>query len=280
MTIGGLDRAHAARLIRSVAGVQPDAATLTALVDRTGGNPFYLAESARLLGSEGRLVATSKVPEGVRDVLRRRFARLPEITVSVLRLAAVIGREVDIDVLVRAAEVDEDTVLDALEAGVMAGLLTEPAHELRAVRARAGPRHPVRRRPPAAAKPLARQDRRRAGRDPAGRPGRAGPPLPPGRHGVDRPRCAWTPASGRPTRRLPGMPHDTAADLYAQALADLDRVPVDPRRSAGPGSGRRTGGTACATEPFATGSGCRSGREGQPASGPWRWPTRPAGWTC
>ena len=78
-------------------------------MDRTGGNPFYLTESARLLGSEGRLVATSKVPEGVRDVLRRRFARLPEITVAVLRLAAVIGRDVDIDVLVLAAEVDEES---------------------------------------------------------------------------------------------------------------------------------------------------------------------------
>jgi predicted ATPase len=73
--LGGLDPAHAARLIRSVAGVQPDSATLSALVERTGGNPFYLTESARLLGSEGGLVATSKVPEGVRDVLRRRFAR-------------------------------------------------------------------------------------------------------------------------------------------------------------------------------------------------------------
>ena len=39
----------------------------------------------------------------------------------------MIGRDVDIDVLVRAAEVDEDTVLDALEAAVLAGLLTEPA---------------------------------------------------------------------------------------------------------------------------------------------------------
>ena len=127
LALPGLDSTQAARLIRSVAGTQPDAVTLAALVERTAGNPFYLAESARLLGSEGSLVALSKVPEGVRDVLRRRFARLPELTVSILRLAAVIGRDVDIDVLVHAAEVDEDTVLDALEAGVLAGLLVEPA---------------------------------------------------------------------------------------------------------------------------------------------------------
>ena len=97
------------------------------LARRTDGNPFYVQESARLLASEGALVATSQVPEGVGDVLRRRFARLPEEVVSLLRLAAVVGREIDVDVLVRAAETGEDDVLDALEAGVVAGLLVEPS---------------------------------------------------------------------------------------------------------------------------------------------------------
>jgi predicted ATPase len=104
-----------------------DPATISALSERTGGNPFYVKESARLLASEGALVATSEVPEGVRDVLRRRFARLPAPAVSVLRLAAVAGRESDVDVLVGAADVDEAGVLDALDAGLISGLLTEPA---------------------------------------------------------------------------------------------------------------------------------------------------------
>jgi tetratricopeptide (TPR) repeat protein len=62
----------------------------------------------------------------VADELRRRLARLPAETVSVLRLASVIGRDVDISLLVRAAELGEDAVLDALEAGVIAGMLVEP----------------------------------------------------------------------------------------------------------------------------------------------------------
>jgi hypothetical protein len=66
------------------------------------------------------------VPEGVRDVLRRRLNRLPTATGSVLRLAAVVGRNADVEVLVQAADADEPTVLDALEAGLIAGLLTEP----------------------------------------------------------------------------------------------------------------------------------------------------------
>lgn len=127
LDLTGLEAQQAARLVRGVAGFQPDPQTLAALTDRTGGNPFYLAESARLLASEGALVAVSEVPQGVRDVLRRRFARLPELTVAILRLAAVIGREIDVEVLVRAAEVDEEAVLAALESGMVAGLLAESA---------------------------------------------------------------------------------------------------------------------------------------------------------
>jgi hypothetical protein len=79
-----------------------------------------------LLASEGALVAVSDVPEGVRDVLRRRLSRLPPPAVAVLRLAATVGHEADVDVLVDAADTDEDGVIAGLEAGVIAGLLTEP----------------------------------------------------------------------------------------------------------------------------------------------------------
>ncbi|MFF7249056.1 BTAD domain-containing putative transcriptional regulator [Embleya sp. NPDC008237] len=127
LALAGLPEAAVARVVDAVSQTPVDPATITALAERTGGNPFYIRESARLLDSEGALVALSDVPEGVRDVLRRRLARLPDPAVAVLRLASVAGREVDVDVLVDAAEVDEGGVLDALDAGLIAGLLTEPA---------------------------------------------------------------------------------------------------------------------------------------------------------
>ncbi|UFS99226.1 AfsR/SARP family transcriptional regulator [Nocardia huaxiensis] len=124
LDLPGLDRDAIAELVRTEC--EADDATVAGIAERTGGNPFYVRETARLLHGEGALVALSEVPEGVRDVLRRRFARLPESGVSVLRLAAVAGRESSVDVLVRAADTDEDGVLDALDAGVIAGLLEEP----------------------------------------------------------------------------------------------------------------------------------------------------------
>lgn len=125
IALPGLDVAAVAELVRAES--EADDATVTRIAERTGGNPFYVRESARLLNGEGALVAISEVPEGVRDVLRRRLARLPPSSVSVLRLAAVAGRESSVDVLVRAADSDGDSVLDALDAGVIAGLLDEPA---------------------------------------------------------------------------------------------------------------------------------------------------------
>ncbi|MEV6072008.1 BTAD domain-containing putative transcriptional regulator [Nocardia sp. NPDC052001] len=124
LDLRGLDHDAVAELVR--AECEADDTTVAGIAERTGGNPFYVRETARLLNGEGALNALSAVPEGVRDVLRRRFARLPESGVSVLRLAAVAGRESSVDVLVRAADTDEDGVLDALDAGVIAGLLDEP----------------------------------------------------------------------------------------------------------------------------------------------------------
>ncbi|GAA2130977.1 hypothetical protein GCM10009727_23190 [Actinomadura napierensis] len=124
LALPGLSDEAVAELVRTEC--EADEETIAGIAERTGGNPFYVRESARLLNGEGALVALSEVPEGVRDVLRRRLARLPEGAVSILRLAAVAGRESPVDVLVKAADADEDGVLDALDAGVISGLLDEP----------------------------------------------------------------------------------------------------------------------------------------------------------
>ncbi|GGQ70532.1 ATP-binding protein [Kitasatospora griseola] len=124
--LGGLAEADAGRLIEAVCAAPVRPETVHALAERTGGNPFYLAEIAQLLALEDESTALKQVPQGVRDVLRRRFERLPAPAVDLLRLAAVAGRESDVDLLVRAGEQDEDTATEAVEAAVAGGLLLEP----------------------------------------------------------------------------------------------------------------------------------------------------------
>ncbi|WP_250563733.1 BTAD domain-containing putative transcriptional regulator [Sphaerisporangium fuscum] len=122
----GLDAGAAAGLLRRVAGAEVSPEAVAAVAERTGGNPFFLWETARLIVAEGERAAVSVVPAGVRDVLRRRFVRLPVPAQTVLREAAVIGGDVDLDVLTEVHGGGEEAVVDALEAALMAGLLVEP----------------------------------------------------------------------------------------------------------------------------------------------------------
>ncbi|MFI9554466.1 BTAD domain-containing putative transcriptional regulator [Nonomuraea endophytica] len=126
----GLAREAVAALLSGLSDVPVDAPTVAALTERTGGNPFFVRETARLLDSEGAFrrprALLDGVPQGVREVLLRRLARLPESAVSVLRLAAVAGREASVDVLVAASDLGEEAVLDGVESALIAGLFTEP----------------------------------------------------------------------------------------------------------------------------------------------------------
>ena len=121
--LGGLSEVATGALARTVVGLDLDARLALLIHRRSGGNPFFVRELARLLAAEGG-AALGRVPAGVRDVLRHRLARLPERAQTVLRQAAVLGRDVDPEVLAALAG-DEATTLDALDAGLRAGLLSE-----------------------------------------------------------------------------------------------------------------------------------------------------------
>ncbi|MFJ3233882.1 BTAD domain-containing putative transcriptional regulator [Streptomyces sp. NPDC086787] len=126
ITLRGLPPRDVATVVDAVCGTAVDPATVAALAERTGGNPFYVLESARLLAAEGALVAVSDVPQGVRDVLRRRLDLLPAGARSVVRLTAVVGLEAEVALLTEAADASEDEVLEGLDAALAADLLTEP----------------------------------------------------------------------------------------------------------------------------------------------------------
>ncbi|MEV0201736.1 BTAD domain-containing putative transcriptional regulator [Nonomuraea sp. NPDC050691] len=123
--LGGLEEPAVAALLRLHSERDLDPAAVRAIAERTQGNPLFVCEIARLISSEGPAAARA-LPPGVRDLIRRRVARLPATARTVLRNAAVVGREADVEVLIALHDGEEDTVFDGLEAGVITGLLTEP----------------------------------------------------------------------------------------------------------------------------------------------------------
>ncbi|MFC5057498.1 BTAD domain-containing putative transcriptional regulator [Saccharothrix xinjiangensis] len=119
--LGGLPVAAVPDLVRATTGRDVDAATATAIHRRSGGNPFFVRELARLAAAEGPSWAES-VPPGVRDVVRHRLASLPEPVREVLRRAAVVGADLDLELLAALAG---PGVLDAAETATRRGFLVE-----------------------------------------------------------------------------------------------------------------------------------------------------------
>lgn len=130
LSLRGLEPAAVDALVEDWALTPVDGRTRAAIAARADGNPFYVRELLRLVDSGADVDA---VPGTVRDVVRHRLAVLPARTGTLLKLAAVIGRDVDAEVLLAAAapagggtEEDEEALVEALETALVSGLLVEP----------------------------------------------------------------------------------------------------------------------------------------------------------
>jgi DNA-binding SARP family transcriptional activator len=126
----GLSDTATAELVEVASGRPVDAHMAAEIRERSEGNPFFATELARLVvaergeaGAVGAVSPGGDVPSGVRDVVRRRIALLPEATIAMLQVAAVIGRDVELDLLTAASGDTLDMVLDALEPAVVHRLL-------------------------------------------------------------------------------------------------------------------------------------------------------------
>ncbi|MET8043390.1 BTAD domain-containing putative transcriptional regulator [Micromonospora sp. NPDC005215] len=121
--LAGLSASATGELARAVVGADLDPATVQLIQHRSGGNPFFVRELAQLYAGEGE-TALATVPPGVRDVIRHRLAQLPASARTVLRQAAVLGRDLDPEVLSALAG-DPTAALDAVDLSLQAGFLSE-----------------------------------------------------------------------------------------------------------------------------------------------------------
>ena len=107
--LSGLDREATGQLVTQVLGEDTDTAYADVVHDRTGGNPFFVQELARWHAVRG--TTSTETPTGVRQVLERRLARLNQPAYDVLATAAVLGEDVDLEVL---AALETTTTADVL----------------------------------------------------------------------------------------------------------------------------------------------------------------------
>lgn len=119
----GLSEGDIAEVLLDSAGRPVDPQLAAAIHSRAEGNPFYALELGRLAGDEGGL--GTEIPASVGDVIRRRMALLPDATVELLGVIAVVGREADVAFLSRVIDSDPVAVLDTLDPAVRNRLLVE-----------------------------------------------------------------------------------------------------------------------------------------------------------
>jgi class 3 adenylate cyclase len=141
LELTGLAITAVVALMEAMAGYALDEAgvSLAQAVHReTDGNPFFVSEVLRHLWetgaispeSAGRWEATDKIedvglPVSVKEVIGARIGRLGVVAGRILSTAAVIGRDFDIDLLARAADLAADELLDLLDTAVAAALVRE-----------------------------------------------------------------------------------------------------------------------------------------------------------
>ncbi len=134
----GLTLAESRELLTRTAGAELPNDVVAAVHARSEGNPFFSTELARMLGEQGQsgaaAVRATAVPNGVRDVLRRRVSRLPSATAKLLEVAAVLGRQIDLELLAAVAQRPLEDCLDEVEPALLHRLLEVPAEAPGAIR--------------------------------------------------------------------------------------------------------------------------------------------------
>ncbi|WP_084963084.1 AAA family ATPase [Thermoactinospora rubra] len=122
-TIGlaGLERADVGRLMARITGLEPPEELVAEVHARTGGNPFFVEQTARLWHGGGSATA---VPPGIRDAVRRRLDLLPAPVADLLGQACVLGRQFHRRVLAVLAGQPVPLTDRLLDQAVAARLLT------------------------------------------------------------------------------------------------------------------------------------------------------------
>jgi tetratricopeptide (TPR) repeat protein len=130
LPLAGLSEAEVARFVAEHSRESATPELISMLHRATAGNPFFLDGIVRLLGARPgpdlrgqRTFRDLRIPDGVREAIRRRLATFSEEANNILSIAAVVGQEFDADCLQRVSEEDADSLLDFLDEAQRDGII-------------------------------------------------------------------------------------------------------------------------------------------------------------
>ncbi|MEA3214030.1 MAG: hypothetical protein QOJ19_186, partial [Acidimicrobiia bacterium] len=119
----GLADDETAELVASICGPDIGDRVAPEVAARSGGNPLFVVEIARLVQAAG-VGAANSVPATVREVIRARLSALPPETNRALHAAAVVGRAFGAGPLAAVLRCSELAAVAALQPAAAVQLLT------------------------------------------------------------------------------------------------------------------------------------------------------------
>jgi tetratricopeptide (TPR) repeat protein len=132
-----------AQLVRQVVESETTPVELASwLYDETEGNPLFAIETLRLLAQRGRLHAPNRdglgplgdgpiIPDGVRSIVDQRLALLEPAELRIAKIASVLGRSFDDELLASVAGVSQNTLSRYVGGLLRAGILEREGAECR-----------------------------------------------------------------------------------------------------------------------------------------------------
>ncbi|MCH8008922.1 MAG: AAA family ATPase, partial [Chloroflexi bacterium] len=138
IVVKGLPFADVQALLSTLGEQEVPAEFVQEIHGATEGNPLFIEEILRSLVEEGQLVLEDgqwvsgtgglpewDIPDGIRDVVKRRISRLSEECLSILTPASAMPAGFTFDVLKEVTGEDEDRLLDLLDEALSAQVIRE-----------------------------------------------------------------------------------------------------------------------------------------------------------
>ena len=130
LRLRGLDTDGIGTLARHLLGRSLPLPVVTAVYEQTDGNPLFVIELLRVLIEESRDAGVDpiavNIPDGVREAIARRVARLSGACGLLLTAASVLGRQFGAEEIAAVTQSDIDAVLATLEEALASGLVQQP----------------------------------------------------------------------------------------------------------------------------------------------------------